>query len=126
MAMSSVLFLSGNSVKPIDPSKLLDELCGQPELITRLLHTFQAETQKDIDLLDSAIAARDSASVTILAHRLKGSAATVGAESLKFRAAQIEGHGRRGELELVSDQMPGLHTEFERLCSFMRELHNLE
>jgi HPt (histidine-containing phosphotransfer) domain-containing protein len=125
--MSSVLFESGNrGIRPIDLSKLLDDLGGQSELITRLLHTFRAETQKDIDHLESAIAARDSAAVTSLAHRLKGSAATVGAESLKFQAAQIEGLGRRGELQQASDQMSGLHVEFERLCTFMQELRNLE
>ncbi len=124
--MSSVLFYAKGGRSPIDPSKLLDELCDQPELITRLLHTFQAEAQKDIDQLKAAIAAEDPVMVTALAHRLKGSAATVGAEPLRFCAAQIEAVGRRGDLQSASLQVPGLHDEFDRFCSYMRELRELE
>jgi len=125
--MSPVLFQSvSGHVSPVDSTKLLHELCSQPELIARLLHTFQAETQKDIDHLEAAIAARDSAAVRTLAHRLKGSAATLGAESLRFRAAQIEEFGLLGDLEQASDQMPGLHIEFERFCSLVQEWRDLE
>ncbi len=125
--MSSVLFYTrGGGGGPIDPTKLLDELWDQPELITRLLHTFQAEAQKDIDQLETAIAAQDPSTVTALAHRLKGSSATVGAEPLKLQAAQIEAIGRRGDLQQASAQMPALHNEFDRFCAYVQELRDLE
>ncbi len=116
----------GDRVRPIDPNKLLEDLCGQPELITRLLYVFQAETQKDIDGLEAALAAHDSCKVATLAHRLKGSAATIGAEPLRIEAAQIEGLGRQGNLRQAQDHMSDLHQEFERFCGFMSELRNSE
>ncbi len=116
----------GDRVMPIDSSKLLEELCGQPELITRLLHVFQAETQKDIDSLEAALAAHDSCKVATLAHRLKGSAATIGAEPLRMEAAQIEGLGRQGKLQQAQEHMSDLRHEFERFCGFMSELRNWE
>ena len=125
--MSSVLFYAkGGAGSPLDSTKLLDELCGQPELITRLLHTFQADAQRDIDQLEAALAASDSNMIAAFAHRLKGSAATVGAESLRVRAAQIEDLGRQGALQQASSRMSELRGEFDRLCSYLQELRNSE
>jgi len=111
---------------PIDTHKLLEELCGQPELIPRLLHVFQAEAQKDIDGLEAALDAHDYTKVAALAHRLKGSAATIGAESLKIEAAQIERLGRQGRLGEGQDHLSDLRREFGRVCDYMSELRDLE
>ena len=125
--MSVEFFLArGDRAQPFDPDKLLEELCGQPELVTRLLHMFQFEAQQDIDSLEGALAGHDSAKVAALAHRLKGSAATIGAEPLRIEAAQIEGFGRQGQLQRVQNCMPDLRREFERFCGLMATLRNLE
>ena len=111
---------------PLDIHKFLEELCGQPELIPRLLHVFQAEAQKDIDGLEAALDAHDFTKVAMLAHRLKGSAATIGAEPMKIEAAQIERFGREGNPEQIQDHLSNLHREFERFCGYMSELRDLE
>ena len=111
---------------PLDVHKFLEELCGQPELIHRLLHVFQAEAQKDIDSLEAALNARDIAKVATLAHRLKGSAATIGADSVGTEAAQIERFGQQGNLQLVQDHLSNLRQEFESFCDYVSGLPDWE
>jgi HPt (histidine-containing phosphotransfer) domain-containing protein len=125
--VSTVLWhLSGDQGKPLNPNKLLDELRDQPELITRLLHVFATETEKDINNLAAAIAELDSARVKNIAHRLKGSAATVGAEPLRAEAERIEGYGNQGQLQQASDRMLFLHAELRRLYSYLYEMDGFE
>ncbi len=125
--MTTGIFRARNErADPIDTHKLLEELCGQPELIPRLLHVFQAEAQKDIDGLEAALDAQDFTRAATLAHRLKGSAATIGAEHLRIEAAQIERFGRQGDLQLVRDRMSDLHHEFECVCGYISGLRDLE
>lgn len=112
----------GDHVTPINRNKLLDELRDQPELITRLLHVFATETEKDINDLAAAIAGLDSARVRSIAHRLKGSAATVGAEPLRAEAERIEGYCRQGQLQQASDRMSCLYAELKRFYSYMYEM----
>lgn len=110
---------------PVVTDKLPEELSGEPALIARLLHLFQVEAQKDMDSLEAALETHDSCKVVSAAHRLKGSAATVGAEPLRAEAAQIEAFGREGRLQQAWNHMPDLRHEFKRFGSFVSELHDL-
>jgi HPt (histidine-containing phosphotransfer) domain-containing protein len=112
-------FASGG--KPLDESRIIDELRDQPELISRLLHLFVAETQKDFDGLTAAFAANDPSRIALIAHRLKGAAATMGAEPLRTEVAQIEDLARSGRLHQAQNRMSALHDEFDRLHDYIAE-----
>jgi HPt (histidine-containing phosphotransfer) domain-containing protein len=114
-------YSSSQGAKPLDDSKIIDELSDQPELISRLLRVFVAETQKDFDGLAAAFAASDIRRVVGIAHRLKGAAATVGAEPLRTEAARIEGLASQGQLQQAQNCMSALHSEFDRLHEYIAE-----
>ncbi len=112
---------SSEGAAPLDFSKIINELRDQPELISRLLRIFVAETQKDFDGLAAAFVAQDPRQIVRIAHRLKGAAAAVGAEPLKTEAAHIEGLALQGYLQQARDHMPILHGEFDRLYDYIVE-----
>ena len=114
-------YSSDENAKPLDAGKILNEFRDQPELISRLLQLFIAETQKDYDGLADAFAASDPSRIVRIAHRLKGAAATVGAEPLRAEAARIEGLARQGDLQQARDRMTTLHSEFDRLHEYLAE-----
>jgi HPt (histidine-containing phosphotransfer) domain-containing protein len=113
---------TGDPVAPLCRDRLLDEFCDQPELITRLLHIFATETEKDINNLAAAIADRDPDRIRSIAHRLKGSAATVGAEPLRAEAELIEGYGRQAQLQQAADRVSHLYAELKRFYGYMYEM----
>ena len=117
---------SGDRGKSLECNALLRELLDQPDLILQLRNVFAGETQKDIENLMAACVAHDSARVASIAHRLKGSAATIGAEPLLAAAARIERFGRQGRLPQVQECVPSLNVEFVRFCSFLSTLAESE
>lgn len=106
-------------MKPFECNELLREILDQPELVGRLLNMFVGETKKDIENLAAALGLNDATRVAIIAHRIKGSAATIGAEPLRAQAARIEGFGRQGQLQQALDCVPLLRDEFARFCSYV-------
>ena len=113
---------SGKPAKPAEVNQLLQELLDQPELFRRLLTVFIGETGKDIAELTAALDRRDPARVAAVAHRLKGSAATMGAEPMRAEAERIEAFGRQGQLHPARERLPALNEHFEAFCTYVAGL----
>lgn len=73
------------------PLSKLDELCKNDEALrTEVLGLFFETTQADIAALLAADSAHNTDAIVRIAHHLKGSALTLGAEGLAATAADIE------------------------------------
>jgi HPt (histidine-containing phosphotransfer) domain-containing protein len=98
--------LTGSS---FDYRRLLEEWSGNETLLWKLLNTINRESASGLAALEAALADNAMARVTKLAHRIKGSAAVVGAWQEQEQAAMIEAYGRRCELgnPLVSSTYRG-------------------
>jgi HPt (histidine-containing phosphotransfer) domain-containing protein len=77
------------STAPIDRARL-EKLVGGTEGIGELLGELEASVRSDIAALEAALAARDGAAVRRVAHRVRGSALTMGAARLAAAAARLE------------------------------------
>ncbi len=82
----------------IDPAKVaeLEEL--QEGLFKRLAALFLEELPPDLARLRGALGAGDASEVRETAHKIKGSAAAVGAVGVSGAAAHLEQIGRDGDL----------------------------
>lgn len=91
--------------------------------VNALIQVFMEEAGAGVAHLDEYIVQADTEGLRRAVHSIKGSAASLGAESLSERAAQIEELARQGALRQASVAVPGLRDEFERVkAAFKLEL----
>jgi HPt (histidine-containing phosphotransfer) domain-containing protein len=104
---------------PCDPEVLdFDGLCercmGNLDLVQRLLEKFEQWIPEELAELDQALALDDPQRVAQVAHRIKGSSASISAQSLQRAAAEIVELSREGRLADLPASVGQLHGEWER------------
>ncbi len=108
---------------PIDRCALLARCMGNIDLLARLLNAFEPEIGKELQLLDEAVAARDGARITEVAHSLKGAAANLSAEVLSDLARELENSSRRNEWQYHVDLVFRIREEFGRCIAALPDLN---
>ncbi|MHB8971645.1 MAG: Hpt domain-containing protein [Pirellulaceae bacterium] len=119
--MSLTSWASTHSVLNID--ELLARCLGNISLAERVLAKFHDRFENDLEELDSALQAHDSAAVAQTAHRIKGASANVAAPRLHEQAAEIEQLGRDQRLSDIPHHLDQLRHEW---CQFVHETSSLE
>jgi CheY-like chemotaxis protein/HPt (histidine-containing phosphotransfer) domain-containing protein len=114
--------VEGDSVTPEDAEHPTDRAAidglldlGGPELLSKLAETFSAETSTALSALREAVAASDAQSVKSIAHTLKGSSGSMGAQKMSAICAELEDAGASGDLPKVTGLLARLETEFGRV-----------
>ncbi len=98
--MPEVLAVSETPAPPVfDEKVLLNLLEGDRESAMEIVSQFQEDVVGQVVRLREAIEAGDAIVIKERAHTLKGSAASVGAEALRFCAADLEKLGTGGSPE---------------------------
>jgi HPt (histidine-containing phosphotransfer) domain-containing protein len=106
---------------PQDSSSLFNEndlmgrVYGDLEMARIIAGAFVMDMPEQMAALKAGLTAGDAAAVRLRAHTIKGSAANVGAESLRQKAYVVEKHAERGDLALAASLAPQIDVEFERL-----------
>lgn len=98
-----------------DRNAFLDRIMEDEELAHRIIETFLAEVPTQIGELGASVAAGDCGLAQGLAHRIKGVAANLGAESLREVASEMEKAGKDGDREALTRRLPELRECFARL-----------
>jgi CheY-like chemotaxis protein len=82
----------GRATASLDANLIGDlrRLAGETGELAHLVQAYEETTRAGLDQLDQAVSNRDAGSVTALAHRLKGSSATLGATRLVEMLARLE------------------------------------
>jgi len=111
------------TANPFDHQSLLDELSGNTALLSKLLKTFGRESTSDLAGLETALDANDAARVARLAHRIKGSAAVMGAWRVREQAAMIEACAQRCDLTNALPYLRMLRMELKRCSDFGASLN---
>jgi CheY-like chemotaxis protein/HPt (histidine-containing phosphotransfer) domain-containing protein len=106
---------------PVDMDKLLRLCGGQPEFVLHVLDKFEEQAARDSDAIESAARQAALAEIGELAHRLKGSSATLFIEGVRSEAACIEEMARRGNLAAAAEAAPRLRWELERARAHIAE-----
>ena len=79
-----------NDIPRLDYNGLMGRCLGKTKLAQKLLETFLAQSQADIDTIDDSLKQSEWSQVNDLAHRIKGASANVGAERVRANAALLE------------------------------------
>lgn len=99
---------------------VLRSVCGDnPEIINRLLGRFAQFLERDVRELDSAIVRRSFVDVRHQAHRILGSALSVGAQELAEAIEQVGIAARHKDWDRVAAEFKALQGAVSRLRSLL-------
>jgi PAS domain S-box-containing protein len=113
----------GDSAQALDTQtieRLRSEL-RDDGVVRRLLEMFRDQTRERLDAVDAAAAAGDAETLRIVAHTIKGGAASIGAPRVRDAAASVEQAAREGRLGEANDFIHELRAEFERSKEALEE-----
>ncbi len=108
-----------NCAPPLDRPQLLERCMGNDGLAQKVLERFREGFQAEVDELIRAAYDADQQTVALVAHRLKGSAASVAAEGIRAVAERIELEARQHDLERIPDRIEELQGQWSRLEEFI-------
>jgi signal transduction histidine kinase/DNA-binding response OmpR family regulator len=116
-------------VMVLDPA-VLHELSEQlrltyPDVVPTLIDMFLSDTRALVAQIGQAVANQACESVAHLAHMLKSSAGTVGAQVLVAHCQQLESDARAGKLEHTSHQVAQIEQAYQAACDELRQLRKL-
>jgi HPt (histidine-containing phosphotransfer) domain-containing protein len=85
------------------------------DLVQRVLARFQEQLPGELLELESALERGDAQHVASVAHRIKGTSASVSATSLQKAAEQVEELGRAGRLVELPARLIAMQSEWTRI-----------
>ncbi len=103
-----------DEVAALDFDAFLQRCSGKLDLASRILDKFRERVVSDLDEIVGAISGANAEALAAVAHRLKGSAATIAAEGVRREAARLEAMGRSADLAGAAPCCERLRQELER------------
>ena len=103
---------------PIDLGQLVGRCMGNLQIVDRALAKFEVCFDKDLAELEQCLERQEVDEVRRLAHRLKGSAASVAAGGLARCSTRLEELARSRQLNEVPPCVGRLRREWSRFLSF--------
>jgi two-component system sensor histidine kinase/response regulator len=110
---------------PVDFA-IIKKIYNDEEILKETVKIFLKDAPQTIELLAEAIAAKDSKNVKMYAHKLRGSARHVAARKITDMLYDLEIKGRKEELEGSEVLFADIHTEFDKLKSFLSQPNWIE
>lgn len=98
----------------LDFEGLLDRCMGNLDLAQRLLEKFERWLPEELAELEQALALDDPERVAQVAHRIKGSSASISAQGLQRAASEIVDLSRGGRLAEVPSRVDDLRCHWAR------------
>jgi HPt (histidine-containing phosphotransfer) domain-containing protein len=106
----------------LDLEGLRTRCMGNIELVQRVLAKFRERLPAELAELERLAALRDVEQVASVAHRIKGTSATISARGLRQAAAEIEDLGRAGRETDLPVGLEHLRGQWERFLDCMSAL----
>jgi len=107
---------------PVDTNILFTHFLGNVSFALTLLDELAATGQQQVDAIVRYAADGDPLAVAEAAHSLKGTAAILGAEPLRGKAAEIEAAGRDAAPSILLGMVHDLRGEMDRCLAYIPTL----
>ncbi len=111
----STVDIAPEIARVLDLNTTLENLGGDPELLQEILEYFMEMAPQQLDDLQAAVAAQDTAAVDLQAHSMKGGSANVGAVRLAAVARDLEQLAKGGSLAGSFELFERMREEFVAL-----------
>lgn len=106
---------SATGKAPYDRTVALKMVQGSEEILAAIVDAFYEETEALMPTIPQALANGDETILTSSAHTIKSSCASLGAESARAVAADLEQLGKQGDLEAAKELATKLENEMNHL-----------
>ncbi len=103
---------------PLNINDLLRRCLGNPQVAQKSVAKFQKQLSEELRQIEQVLALGESTKLALLAHSLKGAAASLSAEGLQVAAAQLEKHAKEGDLAAARYCLADLHEQCWRILQF--------
>jgi len=103
------------------PNTLLVRLSGDRELARKVLAGFLSRLSQQVASLRRSVEKRDAQGASLMAHTLKGAAATVAAESLRAACCELQDAAEAGNFNRASALLPKLEEAASLLTATATE-----
>lgn len=104
-----------------DCDAVAERFMGDWDFVMTLLDKFDVQAEADLKQLELLIAERNAEQTSLIAHRLKGAAASLSAGALASVAARLEAIGRKGAMDEANPCFGELQSEWERFRHCRRD-----
>jgi HPt (histidine-containing phosphotransfer) domain-containing protein len=112
--VASKQYAESSPPKVMNMEELINRCMGNIDLVQRVLEKFGQRLPEDLEELERALEAGNTEEVARVAHRLKGSSASVSAEGIASAASRIEEAGRAGRSAEIPMALDRLRSEWKR------------
>jgi HPt (histidine-containing phosphotransfer) domain-containing protein len=114
---------NNNRLPTIDPALLKQQMPdGDLDLLKELADLLQDETPKQMEAIKKAIQGNDPVGVQHGAHRIKGSALTLGAAAMADICLKLEQAGKQGNLQDSPQLLSSLEEAYQRTLEELGKL----
>ena len=93
---------------------LRNRCMGNIDLVQRILKTFQERIPEEMKTMEKALELQDTEQIARVAHRVKGTSASISADGIMRAAMAIEDVSREGRVADIPASIERLHDEWER------------
>jgi len=100
-----------------DRAFALEQAGDDEEMLAELLDLLRSSGQADLERIKAAMTGGDAQAMGDAAHSIKGAAASLGMESLRLVAHELEKAGRSGDLAGASRLLPDLEAMLAGLAA---------
>ena len=90
---------------------------GNIDLVQRVLEKFQERLPSELAELEKLLACHDVEQIAYVAHRIKGTSATISAQGLRQAAAEIEDLGRAQQASEIPTALEHLRSQWRRFLA---------
>jgi HPt (histidine-containing phosphotransfer) domain-containing protein len=113
---------ASSTFRVLDVEGLINRCMGNIDLVQRVLEKFQQRIPDELAELEDAFEHGETERLGRIAHRLRGSSATVSAEGFAQAAAEIEDASRNGRVADIPAGIEHLRSEWRRLAELPSDL----
>jgi CheY-like chemotaxis protein len=103
-----------------DGPQMLARLGGDQQLLSEIVEIFLAEGPEHLERLRHAVAESDAAGIEMAAHSLKGELGYLGVIAVSERASELEGMGRRRDLENITKVFADFESDVSAVLAMMK------
>ena len=104
-----------------DRNSFAERMMNDDEMVREIVDIFLDDIPQQIEKLKDSLDTGDASTAERLAHRIKGAAANVSAESLREIALNMENAGKEGDLKTMSQSIPELEKQFNQVKEAMEK-----
>lgn len=105
--------------KEVIDSRFLASMSGKHPFLKRMFTVFISQEPKRIEKIRDALTSGDVKELRMLAHALKGGAATMGAERVRDCCLLLENASKSNDLQAAQKHLQCLESEMRNAYAFM-------